>query len=207
MTKLAKRNKKVKMIKKIFILTLLIAAISMSSASPVADGEEIPEYIEPTEPVEMNLTETELLGNESSLAGVYAQNYPSQFGYLTVTIKYASGLRDTDGWFNLPDPYTKVYAHSSQCSVGSTDSQSTHYIRGTTNPHWNTKMYFGWGSWVTFNFQVWDSDATWDDRMTGVHTVYVTPGVHCDRVYYDWGSVAYDYYLKTQSELCNGDVC
>ena len=194
------------MIDKVFILTLLIASISVLNASPVVREEEIPEYIEPTEPVEMNLTQTEFQGNESGIIiGLHTPS--SQMLFLTVNIKYASGLRDTDGWWNLPDPYVNVYAKSSDCGVSSTRFLKTHHVRGTTNPSWHKELRFGWGNWASFYFQVWDKDTTWDDRMTGVHTVYVRPGAHCNQRYYSSGIVTFDYFLQNPGEKCNGAVC
>ena len=199
-------SNKVEMIAKIFILTMLIASICMSTASPIASAgeEEYSDYTEPMEPVEMNLTGTEFQGNESGLnISVFSQSSPSyRLGYLTVTMKYASGLRDTDGWFNLPDPYAVVYAHYSDCGVSRSIRDETHYVQGTTYPSWYKVMKFGWGKWKYFNFRIWDKDTTWDDRMTGLHTVYISPGVHCNQVYYSSGRVVYDYYFQTSSEVC-----
>ena len=196
------------MIDKVFILTLLIASISVSTASPVVREEEIPEYIEPTEPVEMNLTQSEFQGNESGIIiGLHSESCSPQMLFLTVNIKYASGLRDTDGRLNLPDPYVKVYAKSSHCGFSSTHFEQTHSLRGTTDPSWHKDLEFGWANWLSFNIQVWDKDATWDDAMTGVHTVYVRPGSYCDQRYYDSGVVTFDYFLQTPGEKCNGAVC
>ena len=192
------RSNKVDMIAKIIILAVLIVGISVSTASPANKGEEIPEYVEPTVPVEIIIIPTETENQQS---------YPSKFGYLTVAVKYASGLSDTDGFWNLPDPYAVVYAQSSDCGIDNTYRHQTHYIPGTLNPNWDIMLKFGWGNWVSFNIQIWDSDVFWDDAMTGVHTISVSPGVNCSQVYYNSGTVTYDYYLQTALEVCNGVVC
>eukprot|EP00800_Vazella_pourtalesii_P004180 TRINITY_DN1443_c0_g1_i5.p1 TRINITY_DN1443_c0_g1~~TRINITY_DN1443_c0_g1_i5.p1 ORF type:complete len:200 (-),score=1.64 TRINITY_DN1443_c0_g1_i5:192-791(-) len=193
-------------VKIIILITVLIAGISMLTASPVAGAgeEEYSDYTEPMEPVEMNLTGTEFQGNESGLnISVFSQSSPSyRLGYLTVTMKYARGLRDTDGWFNLPDPYAVVYAHYSDCGVDRSIRDETHYVQGTTYPSWYKVMTFGWGNWINFNFQIWDKDTSWDDAMTDVYVVTISPGVHCYQVYYSSGSVTYDYYFQTSSEVC-----
>ena len=193
-------------VKIIILITVLIAGISMLTASPVASAgeEEYSDYTEPMEPVEMNLTGTEVQGNELGLnISVFSQSSPSfQFGYLTVTVKYASGLRDTDGWFNLPDPYAVVYAHYSDCGVDRSTRGETHYVQGTTYPGWYKEMKFGWGNWRYFNVQIWDKNVGRDDRMTGLHQVTISPGVHCNQVYYSYGRVVYDYYFQTESEVC-----
>ena len=134
-------------VKIIILITVLIAGISMLTASPVAGAgeEEYSDYTEPMEPVEMNLTGTEFQGNESGLnISVFSQSSPSfRLGYLTVIMKYASGLMDTDRGSDLPDPYALVHAHHLDCGIDRSVYDVTHHVPETRYPGWYKEFKFG----------------------------------------------------------------
>ena len=65
--------------------------------------------------------------------------YPLSRAALSVKVRYARNLQDTDPVWNSPDPYVIVDATSSEGS----HSKQTCYIDGTENPTWNSDLYFG----------------------------------------------------------------
>ena len=94
-------------------------------------------------------------------------------GPLKVLIKSASDLPDTDGWFNLPDPYVGVYAYRSD---GTSLKKSTDDISGNLDPVFNEELVFGPGTWSYFLMKVFDVDVHEDDIMIDEIRVDIVAG-------------------------------
>ena len=199
-------SNKVEMIAKIFILTMLIASICMSTASPIVEEGEFPKFPSITESAATEV-ETENQVNES--VSVFAQNSPSQYGYLTVIVKYARGLDDTDGWWNLPDPYAVVDAYYMEGAMYKRSTDQTGVVSGPQYPSWRKTMEFDWANWIDFTIRVMDSDVGSDDVMMEAFTIYVSPGVFCTQEHDSNGDgrVTYDYFFQTnEDDRCSRTV-
>lgn len=130
---------------------------------------------------------------------------------LTVRVKYASNLQDTDPAFNSPDPYVTVTAISST----GPQSLSTLYVYGTQNPTWNTAMNFGCQNWVKQIFlQVWDEDNSYiqfdsDDAMSTLEMKEIELGSHQNNNHSAYGSgiLVYDYSFVLDGNDCSPNPC
>ena len=128
---------------------------------------------------------------------------------LTVTVRYARNLQDTDPAFNSPDPYVTVTAIS---STGS-QSLSTLHIYGTQNPTWNTVLNFGCQNWVKNIFlQVWDEDNSYmdsDDAMSTLELKEIELGSHQNNNHsaYGNGNLVYDYNFVLDGDNCSPNPC
>ena len=148
----------------------------------------------------------------------YACNGYVSYGYsmyelttaaLTVTVRYARNLKDTDPIFDSPDPYVIVEA------TGSTGSRTkqTRNIGGTMDPTWNTVLNFGCQRWVKYiEFQVWDSDSGFtfgDDEMSTKQKVTLSPGNHDNNRHnaYDSGYMIFDYNFALDGSECSTNPC
>ena len=75
-------------------------------------------------------------------------NEPFFHGRLEIHVKSAHNLPDTDGAFNLTDPYVV-------CQVGSARLLKTNYVGDCLNPNWNEKFDVFVCHYVNeFNFKV-----------------------------------------------------
>ena len=90
-----------------------------------------------------------------------------------MVIKYARGLRDTDGsGKGDSDPYTKITAYS---TTGYSKSFQTHRVKGNENPNWNSIFNAGCNrKWSYFYFKVWDNDSGPNDPLSSGQFVYLT---------------------------------
>ena len=128
---------------------------------------------------------------------------------LTVKVRYARNLEDTDPWLNSPDPYVIVEATSSEGS----HSRQTHYISGTENPTWNSNLNFGCRRWVNFiTLQVFDDDDGFtggDDEMSSKQKTTLQPGNHVDNRHNTNGGgyLIFDYNFKVDGNECSTNPC
>ena len=128
---------------------------------------------------------------------------------LTVKVRYARNLQDTDPIWNAPDPYVIVEATS---STGSHKKQ-TSYIGGTVNPTWNTVLNFGCRRWVKYiELQVWDSDSGFtggDDEMSSKQKTTLSVGNHQSNRHNAFGSgyMIFDYNLVLDGNECSTNPC
>ena len=125
---------------------------------------------------------------------------------LTVTVRYASNLQDTDPIFNSPDPYVTVKAIS---SVGS-HSLNTPHIYGTQSPTWNTVLNFGCQRWVKhILLQIWDEDGNLDDAMSTEEMKEIQFGNHQNISHsaYGGGYLIYDYNFVLDGDDCSPNPC
>ena len=128
---------------------------------------------------------------------------------LTVTVKYARNLKDTDPAFDSPNPYVAVTA------ISSTGPQflSTAYIYGTQNPTWTKVLNFGCQKWVKQIFiQVWDEDnsyVTSDDAMSALEMKNIEPGSHQNNNHTTYGNgyLIYDYAFVLDGDDCSPNPC
>ena len=118
------------------------------------------------------------------------------YGILTVKVRYGRNLKDTDGWWNLSDPYVEIIAVD---YLGSNHRKTTNVIGGTLNPTWNKTLRFSLTHWQFFRIKVWDSDNGRDDAMSMSETVIVSSGHHNSQKHcHDTscvGYIMYDYSL------------
>ena len=125
---------------------------------------------------------------------------------LTVKVRYACDLDDTDPWFNSPDPYVIVDATSSERP----HTLQTNYISGTQNPTWNTVLNFGCRRWANFlELQVWDDDRYYDDEMSAKQRTTLLPGSHRDNRHTAYGSghMIFDYDFVLDGNECSSNPC
>ena len=128
---------------------------------------------------------------------------------LTVKIRYARNLQDTDPIWNAPDPYVIVEATS---STGS-HSKRTSYVGGTVNPTWNTVLNFGCRRWVKYiELQVWDSDSGFlggDDEMSSKQKKTLSIGSQQNNRLNAFGSgyLIFDYSLVLDGNECSSNPC
>ena len=111
---------------------------------------------------------------------------------LTVKVRYAKNLRDTDPILHDPDPYVIVEAVTSRGK----QSKQTGYKSGATNPTWDTELKFGCQGWVNHIYlQIWDADSGGDDKMSSRVEKKIYLGNHQgDRINaYDNGYLIFDY--------------
>ena len=128
---------------------------------------------------------------------------------LTVKVRDARNLKDTDPWLNLPDPYAVVRATSSDGS----QKRQTHYIGGTQNPTWNSNLDFGCQRWVNFiTLQVFDDDDGFtggDDEMSTEQKTTLQSGNHVG----NWhstnggGHLIFDYNFRIDGNECSTNPC
>ncbi|KAI6649372.1 Bone morphogenetic protein 1 [Oopsacas minuta] len=123
------------------------------------------------------------------------QTFSPVNGKLKIYVKYARELRDTDGPFNLPDPYVVVDAYDTRLHK---NTRKTITINETLNPDWNEWLEFGKEDWLEFRIQLLDADKYWDDEMMPPDTVSICQGNHKDQTYSseDNGYLMYDYILE-----------
>ena len=126
---------------------------------------------------------------------------------LTVKIRYARNLQDTDPIWNAPDPYVIVEATS---STGS-HSKQTACKRGTVNPTWKTVLNFGCRRWVPFiELKVWDADElrNGDDNISTKQKIQLLPGNHSNNSHkaYGRGYMIFDYDFVLKNE-CSSNPC
>ena len=127
-------------------------------------------------------------------------------GSLTVTVRYAMNLEDTDPVWNSPDPYVSVEASSSE----GPHSKNTPYISGTQNPTWNSVLNFGCRRWVNFiTLQIWDDDYNADDEMSTTQRKNIEPGNHLNnRVDANGGGyLIFDYNFRVDGNDCSTNPC
>lgn len=127
-------------------------------------------------------------------------------GSLTVKVRYARNLDDTDPWLNSPDPYVRVEASSSE----GPHRKDTHYIDGTQNPTWNSVLNLGCRRWINFiTLQIWDSDYDADDAMSSRQKTTIQPGSHTDNRLSAHGSgyLIYDYNFRVDGNECSTNPC
>ena len=128
---------------------------------------------------------------------------------LTVKVRYARNLQDTDPVWNSPDPYVKVEATS---SAGS-HAMSTNYIGGTQNPTWNSVLNFGCRRWANYvQLQVWDSDGGFtggDDEMSTKQKTTISLGNHQNNRHsaYGNGYLIFDYKFIADGNECSTNPC
>ena len=128
---------------------------------------------------------------------------------LTVKVRYARNLQDTDPIWNAPDPYVIVEATS---STGS-HSKQTSYVDGTVNPTWNKVLNFGCRRWVKYiELQVWDSDSGFlggDDEMSSKQKKTLSIGNHQSNRLNAFGSgyLIFDYSLVLDGNECSSNPC
>ena len=129
-------------------------------------------------------------------------------GSLRVKVKYARNLRDTDGWWNLPDPYVQIGARKPD---GSVVTRNTRDIRGTTNPTWNEWVDMGGCSFVGFTVQIFDQDGWLDDKMSNLEFKEVYAGYHSSIKHCTSSSCsAYlylDYEFTRDGNECSPNPC
>ena len=132
--------------------------------------------------------------------------YPLTTAALTVKVRYARNLQDTDPVWNSPDPYVIVEATSSTGTI----TRSTNYIDGTVDPTWNSVLNFGCQRWVSYiELQVWDSDSGFtfgDDEMSSKQRTNLIPGNHQNNRHNAFGSgyTIFDYNFVVDGNECMG---
>ena len=137
------------------------------------------------------------------------------FGYrmyelaaLTVKVRYARNLQDTDPIWNDPDPYVIVEA----TSLTGSHKKQTSDIGGTVNPTWNTVLNFGCRRWKYIELQVWDSDSWFtgaDDEMSSKQKTTLSVGNHQSNGHNAFGSgyMIFDYNLVLDNNECSSNPC
>ena len=138
----------------------------------------------------------------------YAHTNPIGPGTLKVYIQSARNLRDSDWWFNLPDPYVQV-------TVVNTDGKiivmHTNKKQGTTNPDWNQVLDFGRGTfWPLLKIQIWDDDgARADDPLSTFDTFPIKSGYHRDLRHraYRKGYLLFNYNMTVDENKCSSNPC
>ena len=112
---------------------------------------------------------------------------------LSVFIRFAFNVQDTDGRNNDPDPYVVVRAVSSNGPY----IQQTHAEDGTRYPLWYSNLDFGCQRWANFiEIQMWDSDSgSGDDEMSDKEKVTLSVGHHFSNLHpaYGGANLNYDY--------------
>lgn len=99
----------------------------------------------------------------------------------------ASGLKGDPG--NPPDAFVRV-------SCGSSKTQSTEIIKGTTNPSWTKRFSFSSCSiGQTLLLEVWDKDVKYDDYL-GNCRVTVKKGTSGPECSLPKGKLTFDYSAK-----------
>ncbi|KAI6649374.1 Bone morphogenetic protein 1 [Oopsacas minuta] len=168
---------------------MMIVGISVTTAATLTVEREVSRSHE-QESVQKR--ETQGSGSNSSTNGLQG---PIVYGYLIIYIKYAVGLSDTDGPGNLPDPYVVLNAYD---RWGNLYIGQTSYVQGTVNPAWYEVFNFGTNYWSEVRIQVFDEDFFyWDDVMTPVGYLSLTPGYHYNYIFLTngYGYVVFNYYL------------
>ena len=128
---------------------------------------------------------------------------------LTVKVRYARNLEDTDPWLNSPDPYVIVEATSAE----ETHIKKTHVISGTEDPTWNSNFEFGCWRWVNFiTLQVFDDDESFtgeDDEMSSELKTTLQPGNHVDIRHSTNGGgyLIFDYNFIVDGDECSTNPC
>ena len=126
-------------------------------------------------------------------------------GRLTIKVRNGVKLRETDHWFNLPDPYIEITAvHTSKIM------RQTSVKFGTPSPTWNELFYFGVNQWKYFRVRIWDKDSFGDIPMSISETYALTSTgsrknvKHCTNPSCS-GYLWLDYYLCPNG--WSGDNC
>ena len=122
------------------------------------------------------------------------------YGNLRMYIRYGINLPDTDGFWNLPDPYIEVTAVD---VYGYTVTRTTQVHFGTQYPVFNEWLFFGYGDWSYFKIRALDYDLVWlwnvPDRLSNDFYFYTYYGHHPWRyicgTHGCGGYVYFDYYL------------
>ena len=149
-------------------------------------------------------------GNDTDFDNHVFKRHTTLRGHLHYYIKYARNLPDTDGWWNIPDPYVKVVAVK---PFGAQYTKTTHYIQGTQNPTWNSRldMRNGGCEWTHFKIQIWDDDNFYDDAMSPEQTFDITSGRHSNVRYctsnFCNGYMYFDYTLTPDGNGCSPNLC
>ena len=149
-------------------------------------------------------------GNDTDFDNRVFKRHTTVRGHLHYYIKYARNLPDTDGWWNNPDPYVKVVAVKPS---GAQYTKTTHYIQGTRNPTWNSRldMRDGGCEWTHFKVRIWDDDVGSDDTMSTEQTFDVTSGFHSNVRHCTSNScngyMYFDYTLTPDGNDCSPNPC
>jgi hypothetical protein len=128
---------------------------------------------------------------------------------LTVKVRYAKDLKDTDPSGNNPDPYVIVEA----VTATGKQTQETGTKGGTTNPTWDTELKFGCQGWLDHIYlQIWDADGGFlggDDKMSSHEEKKIYSGNHkSNRINaYDNGYLIFDYNFVLDSNDCISNPC
>ena len=100
-------------------------------------------------------------------------------GTLAIYAQYGKNLPDTDGLWNLSDPYLEITAVDRN---GNSETKTTRNIGGNLNPVWDEWVVFDNNTWTQFSVRVYDSDLNADDALSNTFTWHlVSHGVYADR--------------------------
>jgi len=137
--------------------------------------------------------------------GVAVAQSGQQNACLSVYIRYAHKLQDTDPIFNNPDPYVRIEAaHSSTFLV-----KNSRTITGSISPTWNEWIDFGCQMWKVIILQVLDEDIGNDDAMSNRELIQLVPGNNTALIHHAFGNgyLVYDYSLTIYSNSCSSRPC
>ena len=181
----------------IIIMTVLVAGISMSTASPTSRGAAS-SYVVSLSGEQIDLTEIVNLGNESS-SNITGQSVWRYDGYLTVFLHHATGLWDKDGYRDWSDPYVELTAYKLESSYGT--KRTTRVIWDTQNPSWGETLHFGHGVWTHFIIEICDYDwflwFHWCDPLVQAYTVEpLNQGDHDLTLRYTDGEMPFEYHFN-----------
>eukprot|EP00054_Salpingoeca_dolichothecata_P021266 m.135759 g.135759 ORF g.135759 m.135759 type:complete len:238 (+) comp23925_c0_seq1:337-1050(+) len=105
---------------------------------------------------------------------------------LIIYVYRAYGLPDTDGLWNLPDPYVRISVLDSR---GYWTTLNTHAVSGTTSPIWNKVLHFRtYASYFRYmSVRVWDDDGccSSDDAMTPTQWFWLPSSMTSGWYYYN----------------------
>jgi len=127
-------------------------------------------------------------------------------GSLSINIRFARDLADTDPIWNQPDPY--VYIEAIQSNAVSV-ARRTKTVSGTNNPTWNQIINFECRSWNSLIFLIKDDDWNADDLLSDKIWVFINPGHHSDNKLTSskGGYLIYDYIFKADGNECSSSPC
>ncbi len=136
----------------------------------------------------------------------YLYTNTREIARLTVKIRFARHLRDTDPIWNKPDPYVQVEGYN---VVTEPDRRRSNIVSGTTHPTWNEIIDYGCNRWSLMTLQVKDNDGRSSDLMSDKHWIQLNTGYYYyhRREAYDRGYFIFDYALTIDRDDCSPNPC